>query len=211
MSDKSRFFGSFEEFSDWVWPGTSGTVSKDWSPSEEGKRMSEETIQELIKSNVCSKCGRKLNYNLTEGGCNSCKHRNNWWATKGDDPMPEFFKPEDFEIDADTKKKYSDWMQYISDKANRLLKERGTVVYGRICSGRDDGWFENNLATTLNGFKEHTHQALLINIQPIEKEDTAEGLLKELLESKLPRKALVVCDDNLNAWYERAKKLLEKK
>jgi hypothetical protein len=60
--------------------------------------------------------------------------------------------------------------------ANRLLKERGTVVYGYVIdsAGGIGAWLDEK--------QEHsTHQAIVINVTPIEK-DTAESLLRSLVD-----------------------------
>ncbi len=63
--------------------------------------------------------------------------------------------------------------QFISiDKANLLLRERGVVVVS------DDPRFKWTPDQKLSS---KTHVALLINITPIEEEDTAEGLLREII------------------------------
>lgn len=124
---------------------------------------------------------------------------------KGDDPMTKmsdgFFKPSDFAAFMTT----DGQRKFCADQANRLLQERGTVVYG--CDGNADiAWFTDSGSCD-------THQALLINIREIEKADTAEGLLREFCavydkqdRGDIPVKYLEVG----RKLYNRAKKLLDK-
>lgn len=121
----------------------------------------------------------------------------------------EFFKPGDF---------VSEGVAYksIADRANHLLKERGTVVYGTpdethlwdiYPSGDDDRLDFDD-----------THTALLINIQPIAKEDTAEGLLRELIDwDQEPKNRSIYglseslkISERYDSFISRAKKILEK-
>lgn len=90
--------------------------------------------------------------------------------TKGK-PMPpsnpdvKFFKPEDFQFFDYAEAKT--WSEHAANQANRLLKERGTVVCGRI--NGDKGWTERRqLPTETESFSKRTHTALLINIQKID-------------------------------------------
>lgn len=107
-----------------------------------------------------------------------------------------------------------DFAEAAASIANRLLKERGTVVYGYELgdSGLTDqhraGWSFHEAKVFPDGFKHDTHQALLIDIKPIEKPDTAESLLKELISAG---QDTLISDPNIWHVIERAKKLLEKK
>lgn len=87
------------------------------------------------------------------------------------------------------------------DQANRLLKERGTVVYSNENQNPGiNGWHELSIGFGVPD----THQALLIQIQPIEKPDSAETLVKDLANhAKFDMASLAP-----NYWIERAKKLL---
>lgn len=80
-----------------------------------------------------------------------------------------FFKPEDFAS-------RDNCPENLAEHANALLKGRGVVVWGQPAS---KGWVfsEGNKDNEYS-----THQALLINIHPIEKEETAESLLREACE-----------------------------
>jgi hypothetical protein len=89
-----------------------------------------------------------------------------------------------------------------AERANRLLAERGTVVWGaKGCKG----WSAN---ITGDALERWNLTGLLINIQPIEKPaDTAESLLWELVDKVKNggwtwAEIQVLCD--------RARKLLEK-
>lgn len=113
--------------------------------------------------------------------------------------MKPFFNETDFSVD------YSrELRQDMADRANRLLEERGKVVYGHA-DDPDMGWTENLMEGV-----EDTHQALLINIQ-IE-QDSAENFLKDFMNYC---KSLDAADFDLNAqkWNalkERAKALYSK-
>src|SRR5271154_3383521 len=84
------------------------------------------------------------------------------------------------------------------DKANRLLAERGKVVRG----DEDSGWtHENHLDEWDN-----THEALLINITPIE-QDSAEKVLRDFMTKcrGLEMKSNSFTTLDLSYLYERAK------
>lgn len=97
--------------------------------------------------------------------------------------MKPFFTKADCEIPV---LEYGDkrpWQWIHIDKANRLLSERGKVVYGpfkaeQAFSGPEmtGGWFPQYHLRTNSSDK-----ALLINIEPIE-QDSAEKILKVLVE-----------------------------
>lgn len=121
----------------------------------------------------------------------------------------EFFK----QSDADNPwAKSKGWITI--HKANRLLRERGKVVYGRVDGNR--GWFDNpndhgSLVTVFShGGQdkppeaiESTNLALLVCVEPIEKPDSAEKLLEDLIKR-------VSCNHGeLSELVNRAKKLLE--
>lgn len=84
----------------------------------------------------------------------------------------EFFKPDDFGSIA--RESYQVWATESAKTANRLLQERGTVVYGRkTLHGREsDPWVFYDAKQDLSETRD-THTALLINIQPVAKPDTA--------------------------------------
>lgn len=124
----------------------------------------------------------------------------------------------EFFSESDCSKSISYWQQgskltinlpldahYISLKdANRLLAERGIPVVGQI-KNIDGGLTKRKYwcATQIQNTGE-THQALLINITPIEKPDTAEKIVSDLANYKY--------DDEVGLRYrefvDRAKKLL---
>jgi len=111
----------------------------------------------------------------------------------------EFFKPSDCESPvADHRAQAYRTDMIPLDKANRLLKERGKVVYSHRSSLEIGGWYPGAVEPN------PTHSALLINIEPIRK-DSAESLLKEILDHHVQMK-----DQPLN-WVDRARKLLEEK
>ncbi len=90
--------------------------------------------------------------------------------------------------------------QRCADAANRLLTERGVRVYGYSL-----GW-----STSIRDDESPTHQALLINVQPIVK-DTAEGLLREF-ESLLESMRLDTgWREEADALVIRSKRILEAK
>lgn len=101
-----------------------------------------------------------------------------------------FFKETDRELIVDG--------GYISiDKANRVLRERGTVVYG---SNIGRHWTVSQSVVDVN-------QALLINIEPIEK-DSAEKILADWtahLEKRKEAKDFFYNDEL--QFLDRAKKL----
>ncbi len=102
------------------------------------------------------------------------------------------------------------WVQngeWISiTKANRVIEERSTVIYSDAPgSGYWQVVKDSHVKLRVNNplsLNDSTHQALLINITPIEKLDTAEGLLKELLEC-----SITISMDKANL-LSRARKLL---
>jgi hypothetical protein len=117
--------------------------------------------------------------------------------------MSEFFTDADIEFISKS--------AYISiDKANRLLRERATVVYGgKDCLGGEWSFVSHNSG-------ESTHTALLIQITPI-KQDSAESLLRELCELAKDKREVFTFEPleikvkDLQTLIERAKKLLEPK
>lgn len=89
---------------------------------------------------------------------------------------------------------------YISiRKANALIRERSRVVYGwKHTKGMTFGeWLDSD---------SDTHQALIICIEPIEKPDSAESLLGELLAA-MDRGPWT---EPFQSLKERARKLLAK-
>lgn len=111
----------------------------------------------------------------------------------------EFFKPEDFRFSEFPAA--MDITGCAAAIANHLLKDRGTVVYGHW-DGITFHVPDPRLGLKSGMSTPDTHQALLINIQPIERADTAEGLLRELAKADFE----FLPDD----FIKRAKKLLEK-
>jgi len=135
--------------------------------------------------------------------------------------MSEFFKPEDFPFIDD-----SQTTRCVIKTANRLLKERATVVYSR--GGPQPGmigyWSDRKYSehTELvigywsdRKYSEHTelgkeeskelaHTALLICIEPIVK-DSAEGLLREFIKIRTDNSPTGL---RLEELTERARKLL---
>lgn len=116
-----------------------------------------------------------------------------------------FFKPEDCNI--------TSYQKFVSmhpqskvtadcitlDKANRLLREKGTVVTGG-CAYDDNYYWTNKRADV------DTHTALLINIQPIEVADTAEKIANDLANYKFDHEV----GHRFREFVERARKLLSK-
>lgn len=90
------------------------------------------------------------------------------------------------------------------DKANRLLSERGRVVTGHNYEGNASWWTGTDAMLC-----KHTHQALLINIEPIE-QDSAEKLLKDLIVKYEIAHNVPGTGLGYNKFYERAKALLAK-
>ncbi len=123
-------------------------------------------------------------------------------------PKLEFFKASDFDccktfILKENSIHVVHSSQQVADKANALLAERGTVVYGcddykKYPEMKDKvwGWSEEGLG-------HDTHTALLIAIEPIAK-DTAESLLREIVEMIGP--GVFASSDVM----ERARKLIRK-
>ena len=110
-----------------------------------------------------------------------------------------FFKREDAEYRPESSSIPLMTGPWISlEKANRMLAMAGRVVFGE---GDDNctGWCENIDSQC-------THQALLINIEPIKKEkDSADKLLKDFIEWHGQTGHSTNLIDQL---AERAKKLL---
>ncbi len=106
----------------------------------------------------------------------------------------EFFKASDFQ-------RYFEFDAYqgakIAQMANRILTERGIVVTGLI---DDNGHYFGTESVEAD-----THQALLINIQPLATEDTLESLLREAIDS-----GDLQGYQRWQSWVERARKLLDK-
>lgn len=104
----------------------------------------------------------------------------------------DFFKPDDF-------RELTNWHHAaIAAIANRLLRERSQVVYG-IVKGDDFTAFDTNSNSAYN-----THTALLICVEPIER-DSAEKILSgfvALIDEELNR-----VGPKTRALYDRAKKL----
>lgn len=97
----------------------------------------------------------------------------------------KFFKLEDCELRVIRYENVtfnSDHNLISLDKANALLAERGKVVYGAHGpKGDASDIAEWDIGGVYCDNFKHTHRALLINIEPLEAEDSAESLLKEYL------------------------------
>lgn len=91
------------------------------------------------------------------------------------------------------------------DIGNAILQERGTVVYAH--SEEEQRKWDCYDWKPYPNFLGVSRQALLINIQPIVKPDTAESLLFEALRTMNPVHWTGLDQD----WIERAKKLLGQK
>lgn len=107
--------------------------------------------------------------------------------------MSEFFKPEDYNVESE---RFG--LCLTIDKANRLLRERGTVVYGSKNESLDES-FQGNWFRS--AFERATHTALLIAIEPIERDSESkivEDLLKWQCESSM---------HELDQLIDRAKRL----
>lgn len=122
-------------------------------------------------------------------------------------PTCDVFKAEDF----------SEWFfegfgETIAERANALLAERATVVYGRKGSAPGlAGWwtcrkYSENTEFGKEETKDLTHTALLLAIQPIAKPDSAESLLRLIVSCSHHNGSLVPSEI-----IDRARKLLEKK
>lgn len=92
--------------------------------------------------------------------------------------MKPFFTQADCDIDYDPgcfiQPDRSKWA-ITPEKANRLLQERGKVVYGKSENPYD--WQNYPIAQTCGT---HNYRALLINIEPIEEPDSAEKIVAEI-------------------------------
>lgn len=126
----------------------------------------------------------------------------------------EFFKPSDSDyrdvcgITFKDGKGFgrTDGLNLISlDKANRLLLEKGTAVYG--VKDKFTGLLNMNEQPGASD----THSALLINIEPIER-DSAESLLRDIITagSLLDIHTRESLEGTLKRFYDRARKLLAK-
>lgn len=82
----------------------------------------------------------------------------------------EFFKESDCDV-ADG--------EITLSKANRLLRERGKILYGHIDPNMNSEWSAALSSETVSERERYwCYQALLINVEPIPSPDTAESLLK---------------------------------
>lgn len=123
-------------------------------------------------------------------------------STDAEVSMKPFFT----DADCDMKERLNSYetIEGISlDKVNAKFDEwlsKGKVVYGMY----DGGDFEFRNFQCKNS---DTHQALLINIQPIEPPDNAESLLKELIESREANLGFHFIE---STFFDRAKRLLER-
>lgn len=91
------------------------------------------------------------------------------------------------------------------DKANRLLSERGKVIY------KQPGWCGHSWQENLHDAGNRTHTALLINIEPIE-QDSAEKVLRDLIaiDDKFLMGHIPPSNIELPAIIDRARKLVAK-
>jgi hypothetical protein len=80
----------------------------------------------------------------------------------------KFFKPEDFPYSSISAISNGAAVSSydIADRANQLLAERGTVVYGNLNNNMQGNWSEDIESTFIKA--NSNHKALLINIEPIE-------------------------------------------
>lgn len=90
----------------------------------------------------------------------------------------------------------------IARIANAILAERGVRVYGAVSSSIP----RESCVWDTNQCDEDNHTALLIAVQPIERKDTAETLVRELLKA-----GAFVPTPLPHDWVERARKVLEAK
>lgn len=128
----------------------------------------------------------------------------------------EFFKDDDFiwVMDVLLNREMSKSLAHI---ANRLLKERGRVVYARYqdCGPLHTHWSDVHYTGDYEKRHEDTHTALLINIAPIEV-DTAEKIVTDLAKWQDNNIGCVITYSGnkpfgLDKIIERAKKLLGEK
>lgn len=87
------------------------------------------------------------------------------------------------------------------------LFENAVEVYGLNCNGWSSfSQYHNEPQTNTPEQQGKTHRALLINIQPI-KEETAEDMLREIVESSTKRLGMVDVEkiDKAKAWLEGRK------
>jgi hypothetical protein len=108
---------------------------------------------------------------------------------------PEFFKAEDF-------KHITLVPTAAAARANYLLAERGVVVRGIVDERGYDAY------SSYEHGPGDTHTALLINVQPIQK-DSAESLLREIVDGY--DKDQYQYGTKIHERIERAKRLLGKK
>lgn len=95
----------------------------------------------------------------------------------------------------------------VADHFNQLVKERAKVVYGhRMLGVCGENWIYGTEQNPPDAERSDTHQALLICVEPIEK-DSADDLLKDLIAAYGKRNEPMGLPDLI----ERARKLLEKK
>jgi hypothetical protein len=112
-------------------------------------------------------------------------HTCNWSAPSGESPNVgnvQFFKREDF---ANTERfcrdnhpsrlSTTEIILSAVNEANRILAERGVRVWGFVKEGTPSYWGPHE-----NGKFDDTHTALLIDIRPLEKPDTAEAIATDL-------------------------------
>jgi len=96
---------------------------------------------------------------------------------------------------------FNNWFDEHVEPVNEAIRN-GVEVYASNEVLDDETWHKN----MFNDLR--THKALLINIQPIEK-DSAEKVLRDMIAIKKQHPVLSY-DKQLDTFFERAKKLLAK-
>lgn len=95
------------------------------------------------------------------------------------------------------------------DKEIKPLFENAVKVTGFINHDRYRDRYRYHFAGEWHYNDEPTHKAILINIKPIEKEDTAENILRELFDT-VGRGSFEMAEAHQRAWV-KAQKYLENK
>ncbi len=159
---------------------------------------------------VCSFCG-KFGMSGDDFSGHACRTRqtttNQIPPTTKISSSPQVFSPSDFDPGGPPAEdgQFLCTYEWAARTANRILRERSTVVYGIV---GEDGRMGFN-AEALDAYD--THTALLVNVQPIAKPDTADSLVRDLVKA-------IESDDfsplffkdlkNLQSAYLAAKKFL---
>ncbi len=123
-------------------------------------------------------------------------------------PKVEFFKASDFDLSAFPPQ--MNWAGCVAARANALLSERGTVVYGWEYR---DGWFNRVKYAVVPPCKDEKTsnlQALLIDVKPIQK-DTAEGLLRHMVKEWEEDCNYENLSCVVQEWIDKARKLMNNK